>query len=358
MKKRVLIISIIVLFISLFVCGWLFLINNKPILLEVEGKDLTSNNYAILPKNNIAKNKTIIFKGTFDSFNKLEIRRQKDDEVHNTIIIDNENLIVKNDVDKYEYTFKHGLSIKNYISIRIEQKTSDDISDPNEYYDFKVIIESNRKKYSTDYLSIKTTQSYDDLLAISRGMTFKSYSFSLTTRDFKKDIYLFGDSYLSLNEARWPYYLGKDGYLDNILINAYSGENSYRAIQAFNTIKEKGNPTYIVWALGMNDPDDGAINGTYKESIDEVVKYCKENNIVLILATIPNTPDHDNNYKNDYIRKSGYRYIDFADAVQSSYEASTWKDGMLSVDNVHPTPEGAKQLYSQVLKDFPEIKNK
>ena len=61
------------------------------------------------------------------------------------------------------------------------------------------------------------------------------------------------------------------------------------------------------------------------------------------------------NYKNEIIRSSGYRYIDFAKAVNAEAVGSSWYAGMLSTDNVHPTQEGAKALASRFLLDVPEI---
>ena len=37
---------------------------------------------------------------------------------------------------------------------------------------------------------------------------------------------------------------------------------------------------------------------------------------------------------------------------------SSWYDGMLAPDLVHPAAPGAEALYRAVLRDFPEIKEK
>ena len=62
-----------------------------------------------------------------------------------------------------------------------------------------------------------------------------------------------------------------------------------------------------------------------------------------------------NCFKNEYIRNSGYRYIDFASAVGAVEAKSPWYEGMLSTDNIHPTSAGGKALAEQILMDLPEI---
>lgn len=106
----------------------------------------------------------------------------------------------------------------------------------------------------------------------------------------------------------------------------------------------------------MNDGDTVAgANAKWKAVYDEVVEICNSKNIELILATIPNVPNIRHDYKNEIIRSSGYRYIDFAKAVNAEEVGSAWDEGMLYSDNVHPTELGAKALAKRILLDVPEI---
>ena len=74
-----------------------------------------------------------------------------------------------------------------------------------------------------------------------------------------------------------------------------------------------------------------------------------------IFCTIPNVPTINNSFKNDIVRNSGYRYIDFAKAVNAEDVGSPWYDGMLSSDGIHPTELGAKALAARFITDFPEV---
>ena len=179
------------------------------------------------------------------------------------------------------------------------------------------------------------------------------YSYNLT--DMLSDIWLFGDSYISLGDPnRWTYQLMQYGYKD-LLMCGFSGATSSNEILAFREIVQIGKPKIVVWALGMNDADNGQANQTWLACVNEVISFCAENGIELVLATIPCTPKVDNSYKNTYIKESPYRYIDFAKAVNGETVGSSWYADMLSSDNVHPVALGAKALANRFLLDVPEV---
>ena len=99
-------------------------------------------------------------------------------------------------------------------------------------------------------------------------------------------------------------------------------------------------------------------NQVFCPAIETFIALCKENDSEPILATIPCIPSKNHEGKNAWVRSSGYRYIDFAKAVNGqtyTSGSSNWYDGMLSTDNVHPTTLGAQALASQLLQDLPEI---
>ena len=116
----------------------------------------------------------------------------------------------------------------------------------------------------------------------------------------------------------------------------------------------------------MNEPDTSTeINSEWKTTLDKVISLCSENGIELILCTIPNVrggavDDTDisnarnHSFKNEWIRNSGYRYIDFCKAVGADDNVN-WYDGMLSSDGVHPDVLGAEVLASKFIQDCYEI---
>ena len=106
----------------------------------------------------------------------------------------------------------------------------------------------------------------------------------------------------------------------------------------------------------MNDIDsDTEINTEWKTYVDKFIEDCTSIGIEPILATIPNTPNRRHTYKNDYVKSSNRRYIDFADAVNASEYPASWFDGMLNTDNTHPLKEGAVALAIRAITDIPEL---
>ena len=185
---------------------------------------------------------------------------------------------------------------------------------------------------------------------------------SFMPRDITKKIWLFGDSYIDLSwNGRWPYYLANQNLI-NYFINAKSGLSPAEGLADLQSVLTLGHiPTYLFWALGMNGPGteqqvDGeyVINPEQKTVIDSVVSICEDAHINLVLATIPTVPNFQKTGYSSYVRGLGYRYVDFARAVNAN-SSGEWTPGLLSSDQVHPTAAGAAVLASQVLVDFPEI---
>ena len=240
----------------------------------------------------------------------------------------------------------HNLTIKDYIFINIDIQ-NDRIS--------HVSINTNGGTYTRN-VEPWAGDSKEIFVEPDNTNELSNCILNYNAKDSKKFIWYFGDSYISYANTRLVYYLEQYGYLKNILLDGYSGANSGNVYPDVSELINNGyTPKYIVWAMGMNNPDNGSVNESWLAYLTYLRNICDINNIELILCTIPNTPEVDNTYKNNYIRNSGLRYIDYADAVNISQSSSVWYDGMLSSDNVHPTIDGAKCLFSKLINDFIEI---
>lgn len=243
-------------------------------------------------------------------------------------------------------THVHGLTISDYLEITLTtgpQKVS-------------VAITSNGSTYTiTDDFWEGDGYATSFVKLVTGSLT--DCDFSWSCKDLNRAVYMFGDSYFGTGtDKRWCYYLVRDGYIDNVLLNAYGGESSGIAYIAFeNIINNYGVPKYAVWCMGMNDgSDDGEPRSTWLSTVQSFISKCNSLGITPILATIPSVPSINHEYKNAWVRNSGYRYIDFAKAVGSDLSTS-WYPGMLSSDNVHPDTLGALTLYNQAITDVPEI---
>ena len=240
----------------------------------------------------------------------------------------------------------------------------------------KVIIIKNMSSSSVNSATVKLIDDYGNIF--SQSVTWATYvgaafvyngnssvsisaELSFIPADLTKDVWIFGDSYLSFDNARWIYYPINWGFL-SFLVNARGGENATEALQDLQNLLTLGSvPTYIVWCLGMNNGSDssGNVNSTWLGVTQQVESICEQYGITLILATIPTVPTQVHTALNNWVRSSGYRYIDFAAAVEDP-NTNYWRgwgtdNALLSSDEIHPTNHGAVELAMRALLDFPEM---
>ena len=240
-------------------------------------------------------------------------------------------------------TYEHRLTFSDYISVHIDLKHGIYAS---------VTVKTNGGEFEQNSAWFPGCR---DEVTVSGGQEMSNVKGSYFARDIYADTWIFGDSYLTIGDTRYPQHLINAGYT-NYLLCGFSGAKSMDEIISLRNLIEKCSPKRICWCLGMNDGDtETAVNASWKTVYDEIVGICSSKNIELILATIPNVPSIRHDYKNAIVRASGYRYIDFAKAVNAEAVGATWYADMLSSDNVHPTELGAKALASRILLDVPEI---
>ena len=312
----------------------------KPFL-RYTGDD---QSYMFANANSIKRDKVVSFTCDFSTFGSLEVGLADisgNNEV--ALMIDRTTVKVKKSGTERTGT-NHGMTLSEKISVVLIQRVNNKIN-----YE----ISSNGEKYSGEITQNNyITKPY---FTVS-DMTVSNVDFSTTCRDIHNNIWLFGDSYFSYGTNRWMYYLIENGYSDNCLIDGYPGESSTYSIPSLKSYIGLAKPKIIVWCVGMNDgsDDDSAPSSTWLNAINEVLYICNQFEITPILATIPTVPSINHEKKNEWIRNSGYQYIDFAKAVGAQSDG-TWFTGMLSSDNVHPTISGAMALYYQAITDCPQL---
>ena len=292
----------------------------------------------------IRKNVTSMFYADITSFSKIYIGYTPTNANGGVkyIAIDNVNLYVYGNTGRIDGTYPHELSFGKNISV---------ILDCNDNTKCKVTILTNGLIYQkeVDLIPYPLTALY----CLSEGSILRNIKLSWCCKDILKDIWVFGDSYVDLYNVRWMWHLIQNGYGNNILLSGVAGSTSSDAIISFKNLLK-----YAVWCMGMNDFNDTDINTpntAWKTAYDEFLSLCKLNNIMPILATIPNVPQRTHIAKNKIVKESGYRYIDFAHAVGADEQGATWYDSLLSSDNIHPSVQGARVLYGEALAAFPEF---
>lgn len=246
-------------------------------------------------------------------------------------------------------TSAHGLTISDFLRVSLVY-----MGDGQVQY-----VISTKSGMFNKTLSWRYIGEYEPFVK-SIGTTATEVKLSIGSTDLKKSVWAFGDSYMSISSERWPGVLNTMGLL-NIMVNALSGINSTNMIVDAQRAFAFGAPLFAIWGLGMNDASDADSStpaSTWVTAIETFIALCKANDTEPILATIPCIPSKNHEGKNAWVRSSGYRYIDFAKAVNGqtyTSGSSNWYDAMLSTDNVHPTTLGAQALASQLLQDLPEI---
>jgi hypothetical protein len=299
----------------------------------------------VLENNNIMARKVFVLSGNVNVFSTLEMGHgTKSNTPSSWVVVDNENITVYS-TPTNKVTLPHGLTITNTIQLIIEVETN---------YKAKITLVSNGEKYNTE-------QDWDgnigNIFVNSINTELGDCTVSWTCKNYSSPIWAYGDSYFGMtNKARWIAQLLSNGYGTDMLIDGYPGRGSDDAYNSLQTTLKHGKPKYILWAMGMNNPDnESSVNKNWNNRFNDVKKLCEENDITLIGCTIPNTPTQFNSYKNNVVRNAGIKYIDFAKSVGAEHKGDSWYDGMLSSDNVHPTEKGAMTLYLQALADFPEL---
>lgn len=245
--------------------------------------------------------------------------------------------------DGWGRTKTHELTLKKYVCLVYSRDNKGVVH---------VILSTLGGQYVYNFTGIPALDTAGVPFIESTSMNVNDVKLSVYNSDFKKPIWVLGDSYVYLanDTKRWTYVMQEEYKISNFLLQGVSGGTSS---QMFNDLKkslEMGTPKFLVWCLGMNDSSLEIWQQTY----NTLSQLCEDNGIELILTTIPTTPTKDKEAISQYIRDSGRRYIDIYKAVGTS-SSGEWLDGCLATDNIHPTLKGSKVIAARVLVDFPEI---
>lgn len=298
----------------------------------------------------ISKQLCMVFGCKFSTFASVTLGQR-----NGYITVDGQNVYVYGNLSTGGFglrqTVAHNLTISNYIRLMLfveGTKVTDTTMNAS------LVVST-----ATGYTVIKLNSWYythGGEVYASVGQASTEASIGATCIDFRSPVWAFGDSYFGLSPARWPYVMRELGYF-NYYFEGLGGGTSYDMYHEMERAIKFGTPRYLLWCLGMNDqdPDNTTPSANWLAVFGHIKDYCSENGVQLILATIPNTPTRRNYAKNEVVKASGYRYIDFAKAVGAENAGSSWYTGMLHTDNVHPTELGAQALATQVLIDFPEL---
>ncbi len=309
----------------------------------------SGNNLTIAERIDNKKNCSYLMYAKFSTFDSISLNHGFTEYMSSYITVDDTNI--------YQYyhngsqailqnTYPHGLTISDFLFINIE------VPNVNNFR-AKVTIMTNGGEFTQ--ANVPFPGCNGDVV-VKATMNLTDVKCQYICNDGKYDVFVFGDSYISIgDDSKWTYQIMEKGY-SKMLLCGFGGATSLNEIVPFRNIIAVKKPKIVVWTLGMNDGDTtSAYNANWKTCIDELIATCEENGITPILATIPNVPNINHTFKNAWIRNSGHRYVDFAKAVGAEELGSSWYSGMLGNDNTHPSQLGAKALANRFLLDVPEV---
>lgn len=310
---------------------------------------MSADDVLYLTSTNVKKNNRYYFTARITSFSALQMGHGKNDYEATYIEITTTKVnVVRRFSSADVSSYNHNLTITGDIAVSIIVKNNNTAD---------ITVSSNGTSSTIENVSW-FGDSGSDYFVLSSGSSFTDCCFTWTSPDFVKRCWLFGDSYVSISDpARWCYYLNQNNDIDKTLISGFGGETSAQGATALiKSTTYYGSPDILIWAYGMNDGSDSssAPSSVWISGIREMMKICANKGITPILCTIPTVPNISHEKKNEWVRASGYRYIDFAKAVGAN-SSGVWYSGMLYSDNVHPTELGAKALYLQAMIDCPEL---
>lgn len=307
--------------------------------------NMSASSSLTLTANSVKKNKQILFNAKISAFNKITIGQGTNDLNSARYEIDDTNVTYYRGTASTGVVHPHGLTFADYISVTVSV---------NDEHIPTITVMTNGGMFTVTESATWVGCMPNVYINTDANTTLSACVLSFVCDDTAEPLWIFGDSYVSYTADRWTYYISHMGY-NKYLLNGYSGEEAAHGMEDFRNLLNYGVPKYIVWALGMNNADlADQVDLVWNAVYNELKAICAEKKITLILCTIPNVPNRSHTYKNSIIMNSGYKYINFADAV-GALNDSTWYTGMLSNDNLHPSVEGGKALAAEVLKDLPYI---
>jgi hypothetical protein len=312
---------------------------------EISGDIPANGTMTLLGKTAIKDGQNIIFKSDISSFNEITLNFSGGQSV-NYIKIDATNMTVRaSSADAVAYP--HGLTIANELTLLVELIDGTAV----------ISLTSGGVTFKQTVIWNQSGGAITESQIVSTGTVCTGAKLMNVYSAVSRKVWYFGDSYAQFNtDTRIPYYLHQYGFDKNVLISAVSGGTSGTSRIAFETLLAHGKPDFAVFATGINNGSDSADapQQTWLGNVQTFIEDCNENDVVPILCTLPTIPSVNNEKKNEWVRLSGYRYIDYAKAVGAD-ASGQWYTGMLSSDNVHPSALGGNALFTQLITDLPEI---
>lgn len=312
--------------------------------------NLADGETVLLAQNDVEKNAVYAFSGKVSTMGTFRIGSLDASGSRLPCVeVTANNVTVYSNISGLSTTLAHGLTIANDLAVTIVLG--------NSLYLEHCFIQSGGQVFDAAAgRSLRWGNNHLRCPGIySDGCTLTGCSFAFQPMDITRDTWVFGDSWTVLYEQRWTYWVVQWGFT-KWLLSGIAGEDSAEALGALKNLLALATPKRIVWCLGGNDtdPDGSTVNASWKACVEELMQICTDRSIELILFLTPSMAHGSNEAKMAYVRESGYRYVNAADALGADAEGD-WFPGYAEADGNHQTVEGAKALAARMIADVPEL---
>jgi len=154
-------------------------------------------------------------------------------------------------------------------------------------------------------------------------------------------------------QNRWAGLLAK-ALAYNVTIMARGGETSSQVNDKLPLLTSMlGNPEYVIYAIGTNDSSFE----TWQTNYLKFKAVFEAKGAEVIPATLFPRIGRELfcTAVNEYIKKSGSRFLDFNQALTSKGDGITRNEVLLLPDKLHPLPTGHLKMFNQLKIDLPDL---
>ena len=185
----------------------------------------------VFESNAIKKNKTLTVTANIQSLGAVDFRHGKGIYGASSIVIDSKTVRCYNHTTEPTLagSWVHGLTISGETNVVASVGAESTVS---------IRITANGKTFAKS--GIKWIGTNGQIAMESIQTTMKDVVFSWDCSDYSHGVWLFGDSYFTYYEERWPYYIAKQ--YDNFLLSGFPGAMSTEMYPDFQQALTHGAP--------------------------------------------------------------------------------------------------------------------
>lgn len=185
---------------------------------------------------------------------------------------------------------------------------------------------------------------------------------NLSTQPYACRALIIGDSFIEGNSIKADKdkrycYLMKQKLNGSMFVCGQGGAVSSQVNTWLSYLKEIVCPDYVILAMGMNDTSY-SVWLTNTNSTIELIKGIYPSAKIAFVTVTPAGSNYANSEHvkmNEWIRNSGYSYLDAAELISLNNDGVTMDTSKLLSDQVHPTVSSHELIYKRSLIDFAEL---